>query len=69
MERLLTIDDVADVLQMPPGWVKQQIRMDYLEGVMLGVEWRIEPEALRKFIADRRTLTPLLVAVRDPEPQ
>ena len=69
MERLLTIEEIADILQMPPGWVKQQIRMDYLEGVMLGLEWRIEPEALRSFVADRRIMTPLLEAVRDPEPQ
>jgi hypothetical protein len=43
--------------------------MDYLEGVMLGLEWRIEPEALRNFVTDRRTLTPLLEAVTDSEAQ
>ena len=69
MERMLTIDDVADLLQMPQGWVQQQIRMDYLEGVMLDLEWRIEPDALRQFVADRRTLTPLLEAVPDTDPQ
>lgn len=69
MERLLSIDDVADLLQMPQGWVEQQIRMDFLEGVLLGHEWRIEPEALCRFVADRRTMTPLLEAVPATEPQ
>lgn len=68
MERLLTLDDVADLLQMPHGWVEQQIRMNHLEGVLLGFEWRIEPEALRRYVADRRTLTPLIEAVPDTEP-
>jgi hypothetical protein len=68
MERLLTIDNVADLLQMPLGWVEQQIRMDLLKGVLLGFEWRIEPEALRRYVADRRTLTPLIEAVPDTEP-
>jgi hypothetical protein len=65
MERLLTIDDVADLPRMSHGWVEQQVRMDYLEGVLLGFEWRIEPEALRPCVADRRTMTPLLEAVPD----
>ena len=67
MERLLTIEDVANFLQMPLGWVEQQIRMDYLEGVLLGFEWRIEPEALRRYVADCRTPTSRLEAVPDTE--
>jgi hypothetical protein len=68
MERLLTLDDVADLLQMPHGWVEQQIRMNHLEDVLLGFEWRIEPEALRRYVADRRTPTSRLEAVPDTEP-
>ena len=67
MERLLTTEDVANILQMPLGWVEQQIRMDYLEGVLLGFEWRIEPEALRRYVADRRTPASRLEAVSDTE--
>lgn len=69
MDPLLAIEDVADFLQMPRGWVEQQIRMGYLEGVLLGFEWRIEPEALRRYVADRRTVTHLLDAVPDNEAQ
>jgi excisionase family DNA binding protein len=46
MERLLTIDQVADLLQMTPRFVEQQIRLDYLEAVLIGTEWRIEPAAV-----------------------
>ena len=42
-------------------------RMDYLEGVLLGFEWRIEPEALRRYVADRRTPASRLEAVSDTE--
>ena len=40
--------------------MKQQIRLDYLEDVMLGLEWRIEPSAVVSYIETRKTLTPLL---------
>lgn len=60
MERLLTVDDVADPLQMPPRFVGQQIRLDHLECVIVGTEIRIEPSSYRQYLEHRKTLTPLV---------
>ena len=59
MERLLTIDQVADLLQMTPGFVEQQIRLGYLEVVLIGTEWRIEPAAFDRYVEARKADSPL----------
>lgn len=57
MERLLTIDDVADLLQMTPRFVEQQIRLDYIEALIVGTDLRIEPEAVRRYVENRQTVS------------
>ncbi len=60
MERLLTIEDVADLLQMPPGFVEQQIRANYLDIIKIGNEVRIEASAYLRYIENRNAVTPLV---------
>ncbi|TDJ46643.1 MAG: DNA-binding protein [Gemmatimonadetes bacterium] len=57
MERLLTIDDVAELLQMTPRFVERQIRLDYIEALIVGTEVRIEPEAVQKYVENRKTVS------------
>ena len=58
--RLLTIADVADYLQMSEGFVLREIQLDNLEAVYIGYDRRIEPSAVVAYIETRKTLTPLL---------
>jgi excisionase family DNA binding protein len=58
--RLLTIADVADYLQMSESFVLREIHLDNLEAVYIGYNWRIEASAVVAYIETRKTLTPLL---------
>lgn len=58
-DRLLTITDVAHYLHTSDRFVEQQIRMDYIEAIVIGTEWRIEPSALVDYIEACQTITPL----------
>jgi hypothetical protein len=60
MERLLTIDDVADLLQMSPRFVEEQMRLDYIEAFIVGSELRIEPQALRRYVENRKAVSPFI---------
>lgn len=60
MERLLTIDDVADLLQMSPRFVEEQIRLDYIEALIAGSELRVEPQAVRRYIEIRKAVSPFV---------
>lgn len=60
MEQLLTIEDVADLLQMTPRFVEQQIRLDYIEVSLVGSEARIERSAYRQYLENRKAVTPLV---------
>jgi len=55
--RLLTISDVADYLQMSENFVLTEIRMGNLEAVYTGYDWRIEPSAVVDYIEKRKTFT------------
>ena len=57
--RLLTISDVADYLQMSDDFVEREIHLDNLEAVYIGDDWRIEPSAVVDYIETRRTLSRL----------
>ena len=50
MDRLLTIDDVGELLQMTPEFVEQQICSDHIEGILVGDVWRIRPSAVDGYI-------------------
>jgi excisionase family DNA binding protein len=53
MEDLLTLEDVARILQITPYTVRKYINQGKLEGVMVVGRWRVRPEALRKFVENR----------------
>jgi excisionase family DNA binding protein len=58
--RLLTIADVADYLQMSENFVQTEIHLDNLEAIYIGYNRRIEPSAVVDYIETRKTLSPLL---------
>ncbi len=60
MERLLTIEDVADLLQMSPRFVEHQIRLDFIEALIVGTELRIEPDAVRRYVENRKAVSPFV---------
>lgn len=60
MERLLTIEDVTDLLQMPARFVERQIRMAYLDVIQIGTEVRVEAPAHRRYVENREAMTPLV---------
>ena len=51
IDRLLTIEEVADVLGLSPKTIRDWLRTGRLPGAKLGNVWRIRPEALQEFIA------------------
>jgi excisionase family DNA binding protein len=57
--RLLTIGDVADYLQMSDDFVEREIHLDDLEAIYIGDDWRIEPSAVVDYIETHRTLSRL----------
>lgn len=59
MERLLTIDDVADLIQMSPRFIQQQMRLDFIEAIVVGTDVRIEPEAAvaKRYVENRKTVS------------
>jgi excisionase family DNA binding protein len=57
--RLLTIADVADYLQMSEDFVEREIHLDNLDAIYIGDGWRIEPSAVVDYIETRRTLSRL----------
>jgi len=48
--RLLTINEAAEILAVTPRAVYEWIRNGKLQGVKIGVLWRIRPEDLEAFI-------------------
>ena len=64
-DRLLTVDDIADYLQVTPRFVEEQIRLDHIEAIVIGKDWRIRPSALTGYLDARSTMTPILRLVRD----
>lgn len=52
-ERLLTVDDVAALLQVPRTWVYAQSRSGAIPTVRLGRYYRYEPGAVRAWIQER----------------
>ena len=57
VDRLLTVEDVAALLQVPPSWVYARTRQRGLEKlpfVRIGKYVRFEPAAIRAFVARQR---------------
>lgn len=58
VDRLLTVEDVAALLQVPRSWVYARTRQRGLEKlpfVRIGKYVRFEPAAIRAFVARQRT--------------
>ena len=49
VEHFALATDVADYLQMPEPFVQHEIRMEYLQAIYIGYDWRIEPLDLTRF--------------------
>jgi excisionase family DNA binding protein len=54
MEKLLTPEQVADILQVSVKTVKNWLRAGKLQGIKTGQLWRIEPEALDEYLNRQR---------------
>jgi excisionase family DNA binding protein len=52
--KLLTIEQAAEVLEMSPSWVKQQIREGHLTPTRLGRNVRVYTVDLEEFINQHR---------------
>jgi excisionase family DNA binding protein len=55
---LLTVEDVAALLKVPPSWVYERTRkrsMDRLPGFRLGKYWRFREEDLFEWLARQRS--------------
>ena len=54
-EELLTIQDAAKRLKVSTVTIWRSLKSGALSGVKIGRIWRIRPEDLQEFIAERRT--------------
>lgn len=52
-DRLLTAREVADLLSVPEGWVREHTRNDHLPHVTLGRYKRYRREAVLAWIAEQ----------------
>lgn len=60
MERLLTVGEVADLLQVGPSWIYERTRRrgaDRLPHIKLGKYLRFEEDAIRAFLERQRART------------
>ena len=53
MERLLTIEEVAERLQHSVRTVREWLRVRKLRGVKTGRDWRVREQDLEEFIQSR----------------
>ncbi len=56
MEKLLTPEEVAEILAISVFTVKDYLRAGKITGVKIGKKWRVSPSALQEFI-DENTRT------------
>ncbi len=54
MDQMLTVADVALILQVSGAQVRRWLRSEQLAGIQFGNEWRISPDDLQKFVDSRR---------------
>ncbi len=45
-----TIQQAAEILQVCPGTVKNEIKRNHLKGIKVGTEWRISEQALADYM-------------------
>lgn len=54
-DRLLTIEQAADYLQIAPKTVREWLRVGRLPGVKIGRVWRIREASLRAWVEQRES--------------
>ncbi len=54
MENLLTVKEVAELLRYSEETVKRKLRAGEIAGYKTGNEWRVEREAVNRFLEERR---------------
>jgi excisionase family DNA binding protein len=54
MNRLLTVDQVAEHLQLHPATIRRYIKEGKLAAAKFGTVWRISQEDLEELIRERR---------------
>ncbi len=54
MEPMLTVEDVARVLNVSESSIRRWLRSGFLSGVQVGDQWRIERSELDDFIRRNR---------------
>lgn len=69
MSRILTIEQAAELLQVPPRTVLNGLRRGSIPGRKIGREWRISEMALHLFLAGMNDLAILQAALSQPEIQ
>ena len=52
MKQLLTVEQVADILQVSPESVRRYLRDGLMRGLKLPQKWRVSQEELERFIRD-----------------
>ena len=54
-DKLLDVDEVAELLGVEPSTVRHYIRTKQLPAIRLGNQYRISEKDLQKFLDERRT--------------
>jgi excisionase family DNA binding protein len=58
MSRLLIVREVAEVLRLAESTVVSKLRSGEIAGIRIsGRNWRVDPEALRQYIARNQSAT------------
>ena len=57
MDKLYTVQEVADLLQVHPKTIKNYIESDKLKASWFGNRWRIKKETVKRFIDERERTT------------
>ncbi|MFD2926291.1 helix-turn-helix domain-containing protein [Halobacillus naozhouensis] len=52
MSKMLTIDDLCEILQLRPNTIRNYLKEGKIRGSKFGREWRVKQEDLDKFIED-----------------
>lgn len=54
MSKMLTIDDLCEILQLRPNTIRNYLKEGKLIGSKFGREWRVKQEDLDEFIDQNR---------------
>jgi excisionase family DNA binding protein len=52
-DRLMTAEELAELLNVPVGWVREHTRSGHLPAVKLGRYWRYRREAVLDWLAQQ----------------